>query len=189
MERQTPKSDRELGKEMQLGKDDAYKEVVDRFIRPIYSICLKCLRDPVEAQDVTQDVFLRMHKGIATYDVSRPLSSWLFRIAYNRCMDYLKKRGRNIEIQMNDIEVSSENMHAPVDHEENAKVIDLLWGSLDELPEPHRIILLFKYRFSMKNSEIAEALGITENNLRVKLFRAKQELRLAVSKKLQKAKG
>ena len=185
MVNQSNKSDVELGRELKSGKQEAFGEAVERFIRPIYSICLKCLRDPVEAQDATQDVFLRMYKGINTFDPEKPLSSWLFRIAYNRCIDYLKKRGKNLEIAMQDVESVTYDSHPPLDSESTEPMKALMWAAVDELNETHRLIILFKYRFNMKNGEIAEVFSITENNLRVKLYRAKQELRSAVLRKLQ----
>ncbi|GAB4157929.1 MAG: RNA polymerase sigma factor [Planctomycetota bacterium] len=178
------KTDSELGREMQQGSEQAYTEVVERFIRPVYSVCIRCLRDPTDAQDATQDVFMRVFKGLSTFDPARPLSSWIFRIAYNRCMDYLKKRGRNLEIPIEDIEVPIEEEQPPLIGEpQDGKLRKLMWDALDDISEQNRMILLFKYRFGMKNPEIAEALGITENNLRVRLHRAKHELRTAVMRK------
>jgi RNA polymerase sigma-70 factor (ECF subfamily) len=183
MEQLMRKTDSELGREMHQGSEIAYTEVVERFIRPVYSVCIRCLHDPTDAQDVTQDVFLRVFKGVATFDTTRPLSSWIFRIAYNRCMDYLKKRGRNIEIAIEDIEVPVEDELPPVGEPEDARMRALMWSALDDISEPNRMLLLFKYRFGMKNEEIAEALDITVNNLRVRLHRAKHELRAAVRRK------
>ncbi|MFA4985530.1 MAG: sigma-70 family RNA polymerase sigma factor [Candidatus Brocadiia bacterium] len=177
-----PKTDLELGHELKQGNDAAYKEVVERFSRPVFSICIKLLRDPIAAQDASQDVFVRMFRGIDTFDANRPLSSWLFRITYNRCMDYLKMKGRNIEIAVEDLEVADDS--TPLEESENTRLAELMWKSLDDLPEQYRMILLFKYRFNLKNAEISEIMSITENNLRVKVFRAKRQLRETVTRKL-----
>ena len=187
MERDNPMSDNELGMLLKQGKEEAYKEAVERFIRPVYSMCLKCLRNQEDAQDAAQDVFIRMFRSISTFDPNRSLSSWLFRITYNRCMDYLKKRGRSIEIPLEDIDAAAANGADPFSEEEISQetMRELVWASIDDIHEVHSFILLCKYRFRMKNAEIAETLDISENNLRVKLFRAKRELRLVVRKKLQ----
>ncbi|RKY62901.1 MAG: hypothetical protein DRQ02_13305 [Candidatus Latescibacterota bacterium] len=186
MENNPKKSDRELAEELKQRDEAAFNEAVNRFIRPVYSICLKCLGDPTEAQDATQEVFLRMYKSIGSFDPNRPLSSWLFKIAYNRCMDRLKKRGRNPEHQVEELEATAPPSEPPLDLEdEGDRMRRILWEAVDELPEGYRLMILFKYRFGMKNAEIAEVMGITENNLRVKLYRAKNELRSAVRRKLQ----
>lgn len=183
-EQQMPKTDSQLGQEMQRGNPAAFSEIVERFLKPVYTVCLRCLRDPADAQDVTQDVFVRLGKGIATYDPSRPLSSWIFRIAYNRCMDYLKKRGRNLEKSVEELDLAAEDVPPVDENSGDSKLLALVWGTLDEISEPNRMLLLFKYRFEMKNGEIADALGINENNLRVRLYRAKLELRAAVRRKM-----
>lgn len=188
MEKQSKKSDLELGRELKQGNPEAFNEAVEKFIRPIYSICLKWLNDPIEAQDATQDVFLRMCKSIDTYDASKPLSSWLFRIAHNRCMDAYKKKGRNLSQLMLDTQSERQTDPEPIDGESNDQLAKLVWDSLDEIHESYKMILLFKYKFNMSNSEIAQEFGINENSFRVKLFRAKQELRAVVQAKLLEGK-
>ena len=88
--------------------------------------------------------------------------------------------------QVEELEATAPPSEPPlVLEDEGDRMRRILWEAVDELPEGYRLMILFKYRFGMKNAEIAEVMGITENNLRVKLYRAKNELRSAVRRKLQ----
>ena len=86
---------------------------------------------------------------------------------------------------MEEVETSTTDQKDPITSEKTDKVLAQMWEAVDELPDQHKMVLLFKYRFEMKNADIAKALDITENNLRVKLYRAKQVLRAAMERKLR----
>lgn len=87
-------ADRLLVSRCQRGEEAATKELVERFQRDIYGVCLRLLADPHEAEDVAQEVFLRIFRSLGSWDGERPLRPWIMAITVNRCRTFLSKRNR-----------------------------------------------------------------------------------------------
>ncbi|HYN22665.1 MAG TPA: sigma-70 family RNA polymerase sigma factor, partial [Thermoanaerobaculia bacterium] len=73
------------------GSQEAFRELVVRFERPVYSLIARMVQDPAMAEDLAQESFVKAYRSLRTYDASRKLSSWLFKIAHNTAIDYLRK--------------------------------------------------------------------------------------------------
>ncbi|HMP60928.1 MAG TPA: sigma-70 family RNA polymerase sigma factor [Gemmatales bacterium] len=87
-------ADRILVRRCQRGDEAATVELVERFQRDVYGVCLRLLADPHEAEDVAQEVFLRVFRSLGSWDGERPLRPWIMAIAVNRCRTFLGKRQR-----------------------------------------------------------------------------------------------
>jgi RNA polymerase sigma-70 factor (ECF subfamily) len=87
-------ADRLLVSRCQRGEEAAAKELVERFQRDVYGVCLRLLADPHEAEDVAQEVFLRIFRSLDSWDGQRPLRPWIMAITVNRCRTCLSKRSR-----------------------------------------------------------------------------------------------
>ena len=84
-------SDTELVSGALAGSQDAYRDLVARFQRPIFSLIVRMVRDRPLAEDLTQEVFVKAFRALSTYDHRRKFSSWLFKIAHNATIDHLRK--------------------------------------------------------------------------------------------------
>ncbi|HEV2843682.1 MAG TPA: sigma-70 family RNA polymerase sigma factor, partial [Thermoanaerobaculia bacterium] len=85
------KTDAELVASALRGSQDAYRELVKRFERPVYSLVLRMVQDSGTAEDLAQDVFVKAFRRLDTYDPQWKFSSWLFKIAHNTTIDHLRK--------------------------------------------------------------------------------------------------
>src|SRR5689334_14164926 len=73
------------------GSQEAFRDLVLRFERPVYSLIVRMVNDPGTAEDLAQEVFVKAYRSLRTYDASRKLSSWLFKIAHNTTIDHLRR--------------------------------------------------------------------------------------------------
>src|SRR5882672_2716979 len=74
------------------GEERAHRELMARYERPVFSVAMRMLRQREDAEDVTQETFVRMFRALERYDPSRPFSAWLFTIATRLCIDHLRRR-------------------------------------------------------------------------------------------------
>ncbi len=88
-----PLEDAQLVCRALTGSEDAYREIVLRYQRPIYSLILRMIRDNAQAEDLAQDVFVKAFAALKSFDPGRKFSSWLFKIAHNAAIDHLRRRG------------------------------------------------------------------------------------------------
>jgi RNA polymerase sigma factor (sigma-70 family) len=87
------KTDAELVASAVRGSQDAFRELVRRFERPVYSLVLRMVQDPATAEDLAQEVFVKAFRALGSYDPRWKFSSWLFKIAHNTTIDHLRRGG------------------------------------------------------------------------------------------------
>ena len=85
-------SERELLQRAQSGDHRAFASIVQAYQRPVYNLCYRMLGDPAEAEDATQETFIRAYTHLDRYDPNRKFINWVFTIASNHCVDRLRKR-------------------------------------------------------------------------------------------------
>jgi RNA polymerase sigma-70 factor (ECF subfamily) len=169
-------TDESLAAALQRGDRSAMDAIVERFHRPLYRLVFGYVKDDEDAREVLQEVFFRMYRHITRYETDRKFSPWLFKIAVNECLHHLRRRKRAKTSDVSEIAVAatSPGPSAAVIDGEEARI---LWGALDKIPPEYQQVILLKYQQQMSNDEIAEVCGISDTNLRVRLFRAKALLR------------
>jgi len=157
-----------------------YREYYPR----VYGLCRKLLGGSGEAQDAAQEVFMRAHKAIASYDTSQPFAPWVFSIASNYCVDLIRRRSRERAVFADaETEVEALEADAPAlpeliaDRERD----DALRKAVAALPEKYRVPLVLAYFNGSSYDEIAATLDITRTHVGVLLLRAKKELRRALA--------
>lgn len=163
------------------GDQDAFAEIVYSFTDAVYNLCYRMLGEAGEAEDATQEVFLKAYHHLTSYDSERSFKTWLLSIASNHCIDRIRKRRMHV-ISLdeptpsgNTLEVSSDEP-TPEEvtlREEQSRLIQLL---LDELQPEYRSAVVLRYWYDYSYSEIAEALHTTESAIKSRLFRARQML-------------
>ena len=84
------------------GNQEAFTQLVETYQRPVYNLCYRMLGDPDEAEDASQETFLRVYKNIKHYDADRPFSTWLLSIAAHLCIDQLRKRRMVVHLDGHD---------------------------------------------------------------------------------------
>jgi RNA polymerase sigma-70 factor (ECF subfamily) len=170
--------DSELAVRAHGGDRAAFGDLIEKYQGPIYGYALHFFGDPTAAEDLAQDVFLRAHRFLHTYDASRRFATWLYTIARNLCIDRHREIVRKRQVDMDAVHprhltasaASSDPLLHLQEHEERTR----LAGAIRELPEKYRTPVVLCYLEGLPYQEISEILGISLNNTKIRIFRAKK---------------
>ncbi len=180
------RTDAELVAGALAGSQEAFRELVQRFERPVYSLLARMVQDPGTAEDLAQEAFVKAYRRLATYDPSRKLSSWLFKIAHNTAIDHLRRhvpdevpldapadedRGGGLAAVLADS--SSEDPAAAAERKDLAQALERAIARLR--PEYRGVVTLF-YLQGASYPEICEATGLPLGTVKTNLHRARKEL-------------
>jgi RNA polymerase sigma-70 factor (ECF subfamily) len=161
----------------------AFEDTAQRYRRRVYSFARYLLSNREEAEDVTQEVLLRLWRHRSGLDEER-LGAWLLRVTRNACYDLLRKRRADSTalgpIASLDAEEAVQVASAEPDPQARAEVEDFrrrLLVALAELGEPYKSVVILREIQGLPHREIGEALGIPEVTVRVHLHRGRRKLR------------
>ncbi len=170
---------------------DAYKVLVDRYADAITNLCWRYLGSQEEAEDATQDVFLKAYQALEQWEPKAKFKTWLYRIAINHCLNLLKRR-QKVSFQSLSIRNSEKDegiLSDPPSREEDAETGFIkkqrqrtIQNLIRELPINQRHVIILFYYQNLSYKEVAEVLNISINSVESRLFRAKQNL----AKKIQR---
>lgn len=178
------RTDAELVASALRGAQEAFREIVVRFERPVYSLVARMVHDPLLAEDLAQEVFLKAFRRLDTYDPERKLSSWLFKIAHNTTIDYLR-RGAPETVPLEGeseeapslaavlADASSEDPARAAERRAMARALETAIAGLR--PEYREVVLLF-YTEGVSYPEICEITGLPVGTVKTYLHRARKEL-------------
>ncbi len=172
-------SEAELARRCRRGDPDAWRALVERFSPLVYRLGIRMLRDGAAAEDVSQEVFLRMHRSFDSYDPTRPLAPWVARTAYHACLRRLEGAARR-ELPGDPEgmeEVPDEQGRTPEQAAMSGEASALLLRALGDLPAQDRALLDLRYREGLSDAEVAEATGMPVNTVKTRIFRARGRLR------------
>ena len=153
------------------GDPEAMRGLVEQFQGDVYGLCVRLLSDRHEAEDVAQEVFVRVFRSLRRWDKRRPLKPWIIGITVNRCRTFLAKRARRPELvdYLQDIAISP-----PAD--DSTELVREIRAALDQLrPEFRRAFLLFHER-GLSYEAIAEALDCPVGTIKTWLHRARLQV-------------
>ncbi len=161
------------------GDQQAFAELVELYQQAVYNLAYRMLGNVDEAEDATQETFLRAYQHLRRYDLTRPFKTWLLSIASNYCIDCIRKRrltwlSIDEPLPPHPALTSSEAApeHAAMDSERAAAIQSLL----NDLAPDYRAAVILRYWYDMSYTEIAEALETSESAIKSRLFRARQML-------------
>lgn len=175
----------------------AWNQVLSEHGPRLVGFATRMLGDPGRAEDVVQNALLGVMQSIDRFQGRSSIKSWLFRAVHNRAIDELRRGSHYVELPPED----SGDSGAPafgadgrwlepvaawrLDQRVDAhRMLAIVRQEIDALPHPHREILLLKETHQLDTAELAQALDITPGNARVRLHRARQALRAAVTKRM-----
>jgi RNA polymerase sigma-70 factor (ECF subfamily) len=173
-----------LTKRFQNSDLTAFEELIRRYQDRVYNLCRYMLRDPQDAQDAAQDVFLKAYRGIKEFRPEASLYTWLCRIAVNTCIDYKRKSRRDAlkkEPLPEDLP-STEPFSAELyESRENTAAIQ---AALQKLPEKLRTAIVLREIDGLSYEEVAEVLHASVGTVKYRISRAREELRRILLKRL-----
>ncbi|USG64776.1 sigma-70 family RNA polymerase sigma factor [Brevibacillus ruminantium] len=166
--------DWELIEQLHQGNKQAYTQIVERYKGKIYAFLYRMIGHTQDAQDLTQEVFIKAYCSIGGYRPEFRFSSWLYRIAANHCLDELRRRKRSPITTGDETKLIHDNTPEQMllVKEQHA----ILQRHLLALEEDHRVILLLRYEEQLSYKEIGEVLSIPVTTVQMRIYRAHKKL-------------
>lgn len=189
--------DFELVARVQEGDRDAFKELVERYQRKVYSICYGMLKNPDDSLDVSQEVFIKVYRYIEKFNRESSFYTWLYRITVNMCIDHIRKNSRAKKVEYDDRlshdgDTEGDDMLLPSTMGINP---DRVYGrkelrqkmaeALETLSEKHRTILVLREVEGLTYEELADVLNISKGTVMSRLYHARRYFQAALSEYLQ----
>jgi RNA polymerase sigma-70 factor (ECF subfamily) len=161
----------------------AFTQLMRRHNQRVFRVVRSVLRDPAEAEDAVQDTWLAAFKQLAGFEQRAAFSTWLTRIAIRCAIAHGVKRGANESLDASEwLEPHSDE--GPGDDMQRKEMAGVLEQAIDQLPAGYRLVITLRHLERLSTRETATALGVSEENVRVRLHRAHHALRKQVLKRL-----
>jgi RNA polymerase sigma-70 factor (ECF subfamily) len=184
----TALTDHELVALAQKGSEKAYRELLGRYQRPVFSLIYRMLRDREQAEDLAQETFVRVFNHIDRYDPKYKFSSWIFKIATNLTIDHIRKKevatvsmdGSRYAVTADEIEASTIAIASDDENPEELLEAKELGSSIEEaigaLRAEYRTAILLRHVEGREYQEIADIMGLPLGTVKTFIHRARKEL-------------
>ncbi|MFA5329913.1 MAG: RNA polymerase sigma factor [Prolixibacteraceae bacterium] len=160
------------------GNVAAFSHLVEKYQNMVYTLALKLLKKPEDAEELAQDTFIKAYQKIDSYEGKSKFSTWLYSITYNACISELRKR--RIEFKsLDDRQISDQDeqkMHdfyRETKKEDQEKYLNL---ALSKLPEDDQVLVTLYYYENQSMDEISTITGLTVSNIKVKIHRTRKRM-------------
>ncbi|WP_431166131.1 RNA polymerase sigma factor [Tenacibaculum halocynthiae] len=169
------------------GDTNAFAFLVEKYKTMVFTLALKMLKSREEAEEISQDTFIKAYKNLDKFKGDSKFSTWLYKIAYRTCLDSIKKNSKKYqtgtidEITINKIK-STEGVLDSIERKERAAIIN---KCMMELPEDERSVIWLFYFEELSLKEIIDITDLSEANVKVKLHRARKRLLTIVEKRVE----
>jgi RNA polymerase sigma-70 factor (ECF subfamily) len=185
----TTVTDHELVTRAQQGSEKAYRELLGRYQRPVFSIIYRMIRDREQAEDLAQETFVRVFNNIDRYDPRYKFSSWIFKIATNLTIDWIRRKeldtvsidgSRNAvtaeQIEATSITIASQDEN-PEELLEAKQLGEEIEGAISKLRPEYKAAILLRHVEGREYQEIAEILSLPLGTVKTYIHRGRNELR------------
>lgn len=160
------------------GDLEAYERLLRRHQRPVFNTAYRFLNDEADAEDITQEVFIRVYKAAATYKPQAKFTTWLYTIVKNLCFNALRKKqsGRLLSLEDETVPEMTSYDDDPAEILSREQVKKRVVRAVNNLPHNLRLAIILKKFHGFSYEEIAEMLGCSQNAVKLRVHRAKQFL-------------
>lgn len=161
----------------------SFKEIYALHSDQVYNLCMNYLQNAEDAEEVTQDVFVKVYHQQNKFKGDSSLKTWVYRIAINKCLDYLKARKRkkrfgiNIPILPAKAEILPANFQHPGVLLEDKEAVEGIFRAINQLPDKQKTALVLKSLEGQTQKEIAAVMSLSEKAVESLLSRAKANLK------------
>ncbi len=165
------------------GREDSFEELVSRYQRPIVSYVYRMLNDYDASLDVTQEVFIKVYKSLERYSSDYKFSTWLYRIAHNAAIDYIRRNSKKLqsletENQDGTYELQLEStIPTPEQNRQTSEWRTEIESVVKCLPAVYRELIVLRHSKDMSYGEIAEITDLPLGTVKNRLFRAREMMR------------
>jgi RNA polymerase sigma-70 factor (ECF subfamily) len=180
-----PVAEMDLVRRAQRGDLDAYDELIQRYQQRIYATLYNMTSNHEDANDLAQDAFIKAFQALKSFKGGSSFYTWLYRIAVNKTINFLKQRKNRVHMSLNDLDFNTENnpdLVALISDKTPRRAAGLnelqekLNAALLKLSEPHRLVVVLHDVQGQSHEEIAEIMDCNIGTVRSRLFYARQQL-------------
>ena len=168
----------------QAGDLEALASLYDAHINQVYRYCLARLGHIQDAEDVAEEVFLKMYNGLPGYQWRKvPFAAWLMRIAHNEVISFTRRNGRRATDTELPEDLLDKGTNDPAENAERQMALEDLRKAVDLLPEAQREVIILRFASGLSVADTARALGKQENNVKVLQHKGMQRLQMLMTPK------
>jgi RNA polymerase sigma-70 factor (ECF subfamily) len=183
----TTNNDQAIINQIIEGDTNAFTVLVDRYKNLVFTLALQMLKNREEAEEVSQDTFIKVYKSLNKFKGSSKFSTWIYRVTYNTCLDRIKKLKRTENTVT--IDEFTEHQIKTIDNALDAMEVEerkqAIQKCIDSLPCEDSFLLTLYYFEELSLDEISKIVGIKTNNIKVKLFRSREKLATILKEQLE----
>jgi RNA polymerase sigma-70 factor, ECF subfamily len=175
-----PQPDFGVLRKAQRGDERAFSIIVRAYQVPVFNYVLRLAGDRALAEDLTQEIFLRVYQGLPRFSLRSKFTTWLFQVAKNRVLDELRavERRPRATVDLDDVP-ALEVLDAPF---ERLEAIDAVWRAVENLNVDLKSALLLRDVVGLSYTEIADALEITLATVKWRIYKAREDVQLALAR-------
>jgi RNA polymerase sigma-70 factor, ECF subfamily len=175
-----PQPDHGVLRKAQRGDERAFSIIVRAYQIPVYNYVLRMVGDRTLAEDLTQEVFLRVFQGLPRFSLRSKFTTWLFQVTKNRVLDELRavERRPRAVVDLDDIP-PLEVLDAPF---ERLEAIDAVWRAVEALSVDLKMALLLRDVVGLSYSEIADSLEVTLATVKWRIWKAREDVQLSLAR-------
>lgn len=162
----------------QKGDMQAFGMLVQKHQRLVYTLAVRMMKNPEEAQEATQDTFVKVFQSLSVFEGKSKFTTWIYRIVYNECLTRLRKTKRNFRI----LEEITDHPEEPSDFQDGLEIMHqeertaLIKKGIELINPSEAVVLTLFYLEDQSIKEIASITGLTESNVKVQLHRGRKHL-------------
>ena len=162
----------------QRGDEGAFAEIVRAYRAPVFTYVVRVVGSRSLAEDLTQEIFLRVYQGLPRFSHRAKFTTWLFQVTKNRVLDELRAQERRPQVAATLEDMPSlEAFEIP---EDQAETIGFLWRAIEDLNPDLKMALLLRDVVGLSYNEIADSLEITLATVKWRIFKAREEVQVAL---------
>jgi RNA polymerase sigma-70 factor, ECF subfamily len=192
------RADKELIRRCQQGDQAAFELLLKKFERRIFGLIYQIVRSSGDVEDIAQEVFTKLYFSLPQFRLEASFEAWLYRITVNQCYDFLRKRKRDAQVAESDLSeeealfferFGSITQPRYIDVSRRREVRQTAERLLNSLPPKDRLLLILKEIEEFSIEELTAIFKISASAIKLRLFRARNQLRLIYQKSRRKSKG
>ena len=169
------------------GNTNAFSVLVERYKDLVFTLAMRMLKNREEAEEVSQDTFIKVFKKLSSFKGDSKFSTWVYKVAYYSCLDRLKTYKREYgKVAINEFTAHQvKTLDNAFDALVEVEKVEVIQQCLQRLPSEDSALLTLFYFEEQSLDEIATVMGITANNVKVKLFRSRKKLATILKEHLE----
>lgn len=165
------------------GNINDFEKLVTAYEKNVYNLALRMVGDPDDAADITQETFIKAYRALGSFRGDSKFSSWIYRIASNVCLDFLRSRSRRAQVPLSFENEDEEGEIELPDMSQNPEEVlmkklsmEAVRRGMEKLPPKQRQILVLRELCGLSYAELAQTLSVEEGTVKSRIFRARKRL-------------